>query len=155
MALAGIVIVCDTNVLIPLIIKASQSVRLFSRLQAAGIPVVLSPQIKEEVREKMITKKSPRRWLQVTDAEIEAFIQKGLPAMTRLIPGDITLEGAVPADPNDDIIIAAAIEGGASYIVSEDRHLLDLKEYQGIRIMSIKEFEIELDRLGVAREQNG
>lgn len=148
---AGLVVVCDTNVLIPLIIKASQSVRLFSRLRAAGIPVVLSPQIRDEVRDKMMTKKSLRRWLKVTDAEIETFIQQDLPAVTRLIRGNIATPGAVPADPKDDIIIAAAVEGGASYIVSEDRHVLDLKAYQGSTIMSIAEFEAELDRLGVTR----
>jgi putative PIN family toxin of toxin-antitoxin system len=144
-----LVVVCDTNVLIPLIIKASQSVRLFLRLQAAGIPVILSPQINAEVRDKMMTKKSLRRWLNVTDAEIVRFGKHDLPAMTRLIPGNKITPGAVPADPKDDMIIAAAIEGGACYIVSEDRHMLDLKEYQGIKIMRIAEFEAELDRLGV------
>ncbi|MFV2073841.1 MAG: hypothetical protein ACC742_14465 [Thermoanaerobaculales bacterium] len=35
-------------------------------------------------------------------------------------------------------------------IVSEDKHLLDLKEYQGIKIMNRAQFETELNRLGVA-----
>jgi hypothetical protein len=36
---AELVVVCDSNVLIPLVITASRSARLFSRLQAAGIPL--------------------------------------------------------------------------------------------------------------------
>jgi predicted nucleic acid-binding protein len=68
-----------------------------------------------------------------------------------LLPGYHQLHGAVPADPKDDIIIAAALESGASYIVSEDKHLLDLKQYGGIRIMNRVEFEQELDRLDVPK----
>jgi len=48
------------------------------------------------------------------------------------------------------MIIAAALESKAEYIVSEDKHLLDLKEYQGIKIMNREGFETELDRLEVA-----
>jgi predicted nucleic acid-binding protein len=57
----------------------------------------------------------------------------------------------VPADPKDDPIVAGALESGASYIVSDDKHLLDLKQFDRITIMNRDEFERELDRLGVAR----
>jgi predicted nucleic acid-binding protein len=55
----------------------------------------------------------------------------------------------VKADPKDDKIIAAAVESGASYIVSQDHHLRDLREYHGIKILSLEDFEVELNRLGV------
>lgn len=55
----------------------------------------------------------------------------------------------LPADPDDDKVIAAAIEAGASYIVSEDHHLLDLGHWRGIQIMSRDDFTAELDRLGL------
>ena len=57
--------------------------------------------------------------------------------------------GSVPADPKDDMVVAAALEANASYIVSEDKHLLDLGDYEGIKIMNRKQFGAELDRLGV------
>lgn len=148
------VVVCDTNVLIPLIIKASRSVRLFARLEAAGIPVILSPQIKAEVREKMMTKATLRKWLNGSDAEIEEFVEQDLPALIRMIPGNEKIEGAVPVDPKDDMIIAAAIEGGANYIVTQDHHLLDLREYRAITIMDLEAFGAELDRLGIASIAN-
>jgi predicted nucleic acid-binding protein len=47
------------------------------------------------------------------------------------------------------MIIAAALESQASYIVSEDKHLLDLKSYHGIKILNRHDFSLELDRLGV------
>jgi predicted nucleic acid-binding protein len=55
----------------------------------------------------------------------------------------------VTADPDDDAVIAAAVEAKASYIVTEDRHLLAVRRHETIRIMSRDEFRAELDRLGV------
>jgi len=143
-------VVFDTSVLIPLILKASRSTRLFSRLRAAGWHVAVSPQIVAETREKMETKRSVREWLKMSDEEINTFLDQDLPGKTRALPGVRQAHGAVKADPKDDIIIAAALESKASYIVSEDTHLLDLKEYQGIKIMNREDFGAELDRLGVA-----
>lgn len=44
----------------------------------------------------------------------------------------------VKQDLGDDIILAAAYDGNAEYIVSGDRHLLSLKEFKGIRIKSMR-----------------
>ena len=46
----------------------------------------------------------------------------------------------VKKDPDDNKFIEAAIEGQAEFIVSQDRHLLDIKEYRTIQIVSPKEF---------------
>jgi hypothetical protein len=43
-------------------------------------------------------------------------------------------------DPDDDKYIAAAIEGRARFLVAGDSDLLDLKEYDGIRIVSPRVF---------------
>ncbi len=50
---------------------------------------------------------------------------------------------AIPAtvlnDPDDDHVLACALAAKADYLVSGDRHLLDLKEHQGIRIVTVAE----------------
>jgi predicted nucleic acid-binding protein len=66
-----------------------------------------------------------------------------------MVPGHRQAHGAVPADPKDDIVIAAALEAGAPYLVSEDKHLIDIGAYQGVTILSRDQSEAELDRLGV------
>jgi len=43
-------------------------------------------------------------------------------------------------DPNDDKFIAAAVAGGATYIVSEDRDLLHLGNYEGVSIVDTASF---------------
>ena len=43
----------------------------------------------------------------------------------------------VRADPDDDIVINAAHDGRADYIVTGDRHLLGMGEFRGIPIITI------------------
>jgi putative PIN family toxin of toxin-antitoxin system len=46
----------------------------------------------------------------------------------------------VLADTTDNKFIEAAITGKTDYIVSGDKHLLDLKEYRSIPIITAREF---------------
>jgi putative PIN family toxin of toxin-antitoxin system len=46
----------------------------------------------------------------------------------------------VTADPDDDIFLRCAEVAGAIYIVSGDRHLLDLKHYANIPIVTVHDF---------------
>ena len=43
-------------------------------------------------------------------------------------------------DPDDDRILECALSAQASCIVSQDNHLLKLKEYRGIKILTPKQF---------------
>jgi len=45
----------------------------------------------------------------------------------------------VKQDPDDDIILRTAYDSGADYVVSGDEHLLALKEFRGIRIVTVSE----------------
>ncbi len=43
-------------------------------------------------------------------------------------------------DPSDNIFVETAVAGNADYVVSQDKHLLKLKEFRKIRIMTPVEF---------------
>lgn len=43
-------------------------------------------------------------------------------------------------DKDDNKFIDAAVEGNASYIISSDHHLLDLREVEGVRILNPSRF---------------
>ena len=143
------VVVFDTNVLIPLLLSASHSTRLFLRLDAAGWELAATPQLLAEVEDKLRTKQSLRAWLKASDEDIDEFVNVRLVNMVTMKSGFRQAHGAVPADPKDDMVIAAALEATAEYIISEDKHLLDLGTYQGVVIVNRQQFEAELDRLGV------
>jgi len=50
----------------------------------------------------------------------------------------------VEADPSDNKFLEAAVTGSVDFIVSGDKHLLDLKEFQGVAILAPRAF---LERL--------
>ena len=51
-----------------------------------------------------------------------------------------TKVNAVKDDPDDNKFIEAALEGKADYIISQDKHLLKLKEFRKIKIIIPDEF---------------
>jgi predicted nucleic acid-binding protein len=48
-------------------------------------------------------------------------------------------EPVISADPDDDVVLACAITAGASVIVSGDHHLLELRLYRTIPILTVRE----------------
>ena len=46
----------------------------------------------------------------------------------------------VKDDAKDNIFIETAVAGNADYIISQDNHLLKLREFRGIRIITPEEF---------------
>lgn len=46
----------------------------------------------------------------------------------------------VPEDPKDDMVLACAVGGQALLVVSGDSHLLNLKRYQEVRIITVEQF---------------
>lgn len=56
---------------------------------------------------------------------------------------------AVPNDAADTPILRAAVAAGAHYLVTNDRHLLDLDPYEGLRIVSMSDYHDLLVREGL------
>lgn len=73
------------------------------------------------------------KYLRLTPEQIRAFI-RGYAAAATLTEPQIKLD-VIQDDPGDNKVLECAAAGGADYIVSGDRHLLDLKEYRGIVIL--------------------
>jgi predicted nucleic acid-binding protein len=46
----------------------------------------------------------------------------------------------VPADEDDNKIIETAVHSRSEAIITNDKDLLRLKEYQGIRMLTVNEF---------------
>ena len=56
-----------------------------------------------------------------------------------IVQSDVKL-AVVKKDPDDNKILECAVSCNADYVVTGDRHLLDLKEYQRIKIITPKQF---------------
>jgi|TARA_Y100000031_G_scaffold95957_1_gene105411 putative PIN family toxin of toxin-antitoxin system len=46
----------------------------------------------------------------------------------------------VKDDPDDNKFVETALEGKADYIVTQDKHLLNIKEFEGIKMVTPEEF---------------
>jgi predicted nucleic acid-binding protein len=55
-------------------------------------------------------------------------------------------EYGIVKDPADDRILECAVEGEVDYLVSGNKHLLDVKEFRGIKIVTARQI---LEILGV------
>jgi len=53
---------------------------------------------------------------------------------------EIQVVTGVSRDPKDDKFLATAVAAKADYLVSEDKDLLVLKEYRGVKIIDAKTF---------------
>ncbi len=132
-------VVVDTNVLISglLGIRNSPSSRILNAIRAQKIILVSSPLIIQEIGE-VINRKRIIKLTKMNPKERIDFIGKLIER------SDITegkqLSEIVGRDIQDDKFLACGIEGKADYIITGDRDLLVLKKYQGLKIVTPREF---------------
>jgi putative PIN family toxin of toxin-antitoxin system len=101
--------------------------------------LVLSKDILTETAESLLTKESTRSYAEYTDADVQLYLAWLLSVATLI--DEVPELLAVPADPKDNMVIATAVAGKADYLVTGDRkHLLPMKAYQGICILSPRSF---------------
>jgi putative PIN family toxin of toxin-antitoxin system len=98
--------------------------------------LVISPRIVAEVEAAFRLPKI-RRYLQ--DPEEGFLWLAGLVAIADLVADTGLIQG-VCRDPDDDAVLAAAIEGRATALVTGNADLLSLGEYEGILIVTPRVF---------------
>jgi putative PIN family toxin of toxin-antitoxin system len=129
-------IVMDTNVLISGTFWTSPSFHILQNINTGKIVLIVSPAILREYddvlhRDEILDKTAYSRERAQAAAKIVAKAMLVEPA-ERI--------KAVKDDPDDDKFLEAAIAGNASHIVSQDNHLLSLKEFRGIKILTPEDF---------------
>lgn len=134
-------VVLDTNVLVSaILVPEGPPAQILSLVRNGAVELVFSPPTLAEVLEVL---RRPRlvaflKKHDVDPEEAEDFL-RALAGISVLASGELEAEG-ISADANDDMFLACGIEGEAQFIVSGDRHLTDLKNFQGIPIMRPAEF---------------
>lgn len=132
-------VVLDTNVLISAsFIKISPIPnRIYQALKDQQFILITSPSIIEEI-DDVLSRDYIIKRTHMTARQRKRFIQEII-NFSLLISEKSDLQ-IIKADPDDDKFLHAAIEGDADCIVSGDRHLLNLKAYEGIKILTPKDF---------------
>ena len=93
-----------------------------------------------EVLNRKHIQKKYHEW--VTLSQLQSFF--ALVRRTAFIVG-VQSELKVIVDPEDNLVLACAVDGQADYLVSGDEHITDLKEFQGIKIVKPATFLQILD----------
>ena len=121
----GLRVTLDTNVYLSAFLFQDGILADLWRFAEAGrYTVVLSPFIVREFMEKL------REKFKVSEAERER-IKRTVVRVAEIVQPK-TVPVVIADDPDDDHILACAVAGKADILVSGNKHLLRLKEYEGI-----------------------
>lgn len=130
-------VVLDTNVLVSGIIASGYSAFILDAVRREEIQLVTSPHLIEEFSEVMARRHIARKYPKAAE-EAESLLDF-IRAFAKLTAGAPEEQGVSP-DRDDDYVLACALEEKADCIVSGDPHLLGLKSYKGIPILTPREF---------------
>ncbi len=129
-------IVFDTNVLISATQwDGSVAQKLLFKLINTEHNIFSSPDILAEYQKVL------KRDFEYTDVELVSIMEKVLSFVTKVEPTKRL--NVLKEDPSDDRIIECASEAEAEFIISYDKHLLKLKEYEEIKIIT-PEFALKI-----------
>lgn len=127
-------VVLDTNVLVSALIKAGKPRELILKIAEKKVQIILSREILEEFIE--ITD-APRIRRYAREDDKITFL-KAIGSIANLVKVRSKFK-VVKEDPTDDIVLRTAHDGKAEYVVSGDGHLLSLKKFRTIRIVTVSQ----------------
>ncbi len=125
-------VVLDTNVLISLSVwETSEAKKLLDELVHKNINIFSSEEIKFEYVKVL------RRDFELSDNRIEEMLEKIFFYIDFVEPAEKV--DIVKDDPTDNKIIECAIASNSEYIITYDKHLLDIKKFRNIKMIKPKE----------------
>jgi putative PIN family toxin of toxin-antitoxin system len=124
--------VLDTNVFVSALFWKDAPYRILRKGFRGTFLILISPDILEEISRVL------RRRFEFPSEDTNAFLEI-IAVNAHIVIPTMKLR-IVKKDPSDDKIIECAVVGGGQYIVTGDRHLLDLKKYQKVEIVTPQEF---------------
>ncbi len=134
-------VVCDTNVLLSGFLFGGHCRKIIRLISEGRIDGFITSALTTELEGIL---QRPKFGLAAT--QIAVIID--LVRQTFVTVSPMESVQVIKDDPDDDAVIEAALAACAELVVSGDSHLLDLKEFRGIRIVSPASLmkEIEADK---------
>lgn len=129
-------LVLDTNTAISGLLWHGTPGKLVDAARSQSISLCTSAVLLAELRGVLAREKFAKQLETRGLSAVAVF--NGYAALTTVVVPAI-IHPTIINDPSDDAILACAIGAKAELIVSGDRHLLDLQEYEGTRIVTAVE----------------
>jgi uncharacterized protein len=132
-------VVIDTNVFVSGTAIANTPPSQVLDLWRNGLFVlVTSPQLMAEVKD-VFTRPNILTFTGLSLVETQAFLQE-MKKRSYVAKGEYPIE-PLASNPADTVVLQAAVEGQATHIVTGDKkHLLPLKTFQGVPIVTPQDF---------------
>jgi putative PIN family toxin of toxin-antitoxin system len=127
-------VVLDTNTLISALLFSGTASHLVPLWQSGEITPLLSKAMLQEYLQVLTYPK-----FRLSDQEIRELIEEEVLPFVKTIEVRKRLT-VVRRDPDDNKFLECAVTGGAKYLVTGDRDLLELGSYRGISIVTAGEF---------------
>jgi uncharacterized protein len=124
-------VVFDTNVLISALVFGGLPRALLIRVFRGEVMLVTSSVLLNELEEVLVVRFAH-------DASLARTVRAEIELLAEVVEAPELAR--VARDRDDDAVLAAAIAGKASAIVTGDRDLLVLVEHEGIRIVTPRDF---------------
>jgi putative PIN family toxin of toxin-antitoxin system len=127
-------VVVDTNVVVSALLFGGTPARLIDLWQMGAIKPLASKQIIDEYLRVLTYPK-----FKLSEEEINFLLYQ------QILPYFDVIDvhhgpGIIKKDPEDDKFIRCAFAGKAKFLISGDQHLLALKSYKKIKILSPADF---------------
>lgn len=131
-------LVLDTNVWLSGIFWDGEASKIIEKAEKKSIQILISEDILSEIVNVLNKESKFKKYILNLRSSVEDILRAIL-SISNLIKIRAKLD-IIKADPKDNIILEAALEGKAEYIVSYDNHLLNMIEFRGIKIITPGEF---------------
>ena len=134
-------VVADTNIIVSGLLWRGNPRLILEAAREGLINLYTSGVLLDELEDVLIREKFAGR-LQAAGVRAHELVL-GYGALVKVVE-PTKIELVVHADPDDDAVIACAISSQSEIIVSGDSHLLELKRYENIRIVTAAELITEI-----------
>ena len=129
-------IVLDTSTVISGLFWRGAPRQVLDLARSGTFSLFTSPDLLAELADVLGRKKFSAR-LEQADTSVEELVF-GYAALAITVRSN-KIEAVIKADPDDDKVLACAKTANAEIITSGDSHLLDLNEYEGIKIITVNQ----------------
>ena len=127
-------IVLDTNLLVSIALPGSRLQPLLETWRGRKCRLLVSSEIFAEYLRVLTYPK-----FRLSSEDVKRFLEQDVRPYMELVAVHTAVH-VIQADPSDNKFLACALDGHADVVVSGDHHLLDLKQFRGIPIVTARQF---------------
>ena len=131
-------VVLDTNIWLSGIFWQGNPYKIIKLAEQRKIEVIISKQILEEVIRVLSRESKFQKFIENRKILIEDLMRTII-SISNLVEPKSKIN-VIKDDTDDNKFLEAGVDGKADFIISGDRHLLDLGQFSGIKILNAREF---------------